>query len=124
MASNFPIFLNGPTMSQREPRTHVMLSARIWRDGWAEPSTHRLVNISTHGACVGQATSLVRDDTITVQIGSMEPVLATVAWSRQGIAGLHFAEPVDVTEARRSRTGHATAVSAGWMTQINDAYRR
>lgn len=124
MASNLPIFLNGATMAQREPRSHVMLSARIWRDGWEEPSMHRLINISAHGACLGQATSLARDDVVIVQIGSMEPMEATVAWSRQGIAGLRFAEPIDVAQARRSRSGQASGVSAGWMAQINDAYRR
>lgn len=112
-------------MLPREPRTSVMLSARVWKTGWDEPSVHRLINISANGACVARATSLVGGDVVTVQIGSMEAVAASVAWSRHGVAGLRFAEPIDINAARRSRTDTSTTtIAAGWFADRPDAYRR
>ncbi len=123
MASNRPIFTSGHVKFQREPRTSVMLGARIWSGRCIEPTTHRLLNISPKGACIAQATALSRGDMITIQIGSMDIIAASVAWSREGIAGLRFAELIDIDAARQSRIGGASGISAGWVSDLRDVYR-
>ncbi|KQN94100.1 hypothetical protein ASE95_04305 [Sphingomonas sp. Leaf231] len=109
----------------REPRSSVILYARIEH---GERSVEvRVRNLSATGACVDNPGELQKGNRIGVTMGSLVALSAEVMWTSPTLAGLHFSDGViDLAEARRPRErGTAgTKASAGWINNVQHAYRR
>lgn len=115
--------MNSDMAPERAPRSSVMLRAQITGDD-GEPTRHRVVNLSATGLCVTHADLLTEGMTVQVTVGAARPVAAAVIWAHAGLAGLRLARPID-TAAARQRGGASDVVpSAGWVSRIDDAYRR
>jgi hypothetical protein len=84
---------------EREPRHSVMLAATVERFGAAGATTHRVRNLSRRGACVGSGEELRKGETVIVGVGTLNAVGATVRWAADGLAGLAFSNPIDLTAA-------------------------
>lgn len=106
----------------REKRSSVIVRALVTTpDG--RSSERRVRNLSSHGACIEHDGDLRPDTTLTLRMGTIADLQAVVHWVSERLAGLQFAERVDLDEARKPR-GVAIRAKAGWMADINDAYRR
>lgn len=96
---------------RRAPRESVFLSAVITAFG-SGTSKHRVRNISTSGVCVDQAEGLKLGQTVAIALGILGDVGATVMWIDKGLAGLRFAQPIELTAAKtRPKPAH---VEQGW----------
>ena len=84
----------------RMPRTIVLLSAKV--EGFPHGATtiHRVRDLSTTGARIDGALTLVRGSTVLISIGSLKAVAATIIWVADGDAGLRFAHVIDADQAR------------------------
>ncbi|MEH3123906.1 MAG: PilZ domain-containing protein [Sphingomonas phyllosphaerae] len=109
----------------REPRSSVILYARIdHRDRSVEV---RVRNLSATGACIENPGELTKGDELSVTMGSLSDLTAEVMWTSPKLAGLHFTKgAIDLAEARkpRDRGANAPKASAGWINNIQHAYRR
>jgi hypothetical protein len=56
-------------------------------------------NLSADGACIDRADLFCAGETLVVTIGSIEEVAAQVRWTRSGLAGLKFTQPIDIGKA-------------------------
>jgi hypothetical protein len=120
----------------RADRASVLLTARLERFGGGPITTHRVRDLSASGMRVDQAAGLKVGATVLVTIGMLEAVSATVVRLGDGHAGLHFAEQIDVEQARARAAiapkvatapvvdPAAKGVSAGWMTDRRSPHRR
>lgn len=106
----------------REKRNSVIVRAAVSFPG-GMPVERRVRNLSPSGACVEHDGELHNGATIQLHMGSLTDLSAQVMWVTDRLAGLHFAEPIDLDEARKPR-GIAVKPKAGWIADINDAYRR
>lgn len=118
----------------REPRSSVILYACVEKH--ANVSECRVRNLSATGACLDNGAGLVTGETVTVSMGALAPLSAQVMWANSRLAGLHFDRPIDLAAARQPRARLATsapaapaaraagAVSAGWIQNIQNPYRR
>lgn len=107
---------------QREKRNSVIVRALVAAPG--SPAAERRVrNLSRSGGCIEHAGDLTVGKTVTLQMGTLSDLSAEVMWVTDRLAGLQFAESVDLDEARKPR-GVGAKAKAGWMADINDAYRR
>lgn len=109
----------------REPRNSVILYARI--DHVDRTVEVRVRNLSATGACIENPGELNQGDQIAVSMGSLVALSAEVMWTSATLAGLHFSDgAIDLAEARRPRDRGASAAkpSAGWISNIQHAYRR
>lgn len=125
-----------PALSARSPRHSVMLSATVERFGGAAATRHRVRDLSTGGVRIDQAAGLSVGATVLVTVGALEAVGATVAWVREGSAGLTFAHPVRIEDARAKAAiparpkeppadgARGKVPTAGWIPNLNDPYRR
>lgn len=119
---------------ERAPREKVLLGAVIENFGRGAPTQHRVRDLSTTGVRIDRAGTLRPGATVVITVGSLEAVGATVVWVRDDLAGLKFAQPVDVASARskafvkpggqQPKDSAPGAPKAGWATRIDDAYRR
>ena len=66
----------------------------------AEPSVHRVRNISAGGACIDGAGHLKVGQTLLLDIGRLEEIAATTVWVRDELAGLRFAKDIDPLDAK------------------------
>ena len=124
---------------RRAPRQRVLLGAEISEAGHGAPTRHRVRDLSPVGARVDAAASLAAGAMVVVSLGSLSGVPATVAWVREGDAGLAFETEID-PEAARARAPAAlaprpapaaaprsyvstAAPTAGWAAQMDDPYR-
>ncbi|TVV70227.1 PilZ domain-containing protein, partial [Sphingomonas solaris] len=85
----------------RAQRGSVLLIATIEHDGKQEPTRHRVRDLSTGGVRIDNALVLRVGDTVTVSIGAVHALAATVRWIRDGLAGLAFAAAIDPEQARK-----------------------
>lgn len=108
--------------STREKRNSVIVRAAVSVPGGV-PMERRVRNLSPSGACVEHDGDLRDGATVHLQMGTLGDLTAQVMWVSGRLAGLHFAEPIDLDEARKPR-GIAVKPKAGWIADINDAYRR
>ena len=106
----------------REKRNSVIVRAAVSVAGGA-PVERRVRNLSPSGACVEHDGELRDGATVQLHMGSLSDLSAEVMWVTDRLAGLRFAEPIDLDEARRPR-GIGVKPKAGWIADINDAYRR
>lgn len=128
-----------PVLERRAPRHKVLFGAQISEAADSPPTKHRIRDLSAIGARVDAATPLVQGLKVVVALGNLSDVLATVAWVKDGDAGLSFETRID-PEAARSRPTAATSpaaatparaancgshprVTAGWAAQLHDPYR-
>jgi hypothetical protein len=126
-----------PEHPTRATRTSVMLIALV-EQGHAATS-HRVRDLSVGGARIDNAATLTAGGTVSISVGALRAIGATVRWARNGFAGLAFAEPIILEEAHtkalitRARTAEpldtlnceVTRVpTAGWIEQIRNPYRR
>lgn len=121
--------------AQREPRQRVFLSTSLERFGSAETTQHRVRDLSPKGMRIDQAAGLQVGATVLVAIGRLEAVGATVVWVKEDSAGLSFAETVDPYLARGKAVVRPNAnvlpsretqpgATAGWVADLDDAYRK
>ena len=115
--------MNPDTPPERAPRSSVMLRAQIAADG-APDTQHRVVNLSATGLCVTHADTLAEGMTVQVTVGAARPVAAEVIWAHAGLAGLRLAKPIDAAAARQRGGATGVVPSAGWVSRIDNAYRR
>ncbi len=114
-----------PTRPLRANRTSVMLSGILHRRDRADPSTHRVVNLSATGARLSGVEGLPIGEVVAITIGLVENALAEVVRREETAVGIRFVEPIDVERARTRRTtGTAAVPRAGWLAQMQNPYRR
>lgn len=118
----------------RAPRQSVFLNATVERFGGSAPTRHRIRDLSTGGVRIDQAGALQVGSTVLVTVGALEAVGATVIWSKDGLAGLRFAQPINPDDARakaaisaRSATPRTppegpSVPTAGWVPNLSDPY--
>ena len=129
-------------LSARGPRQNVFLGAWIAGFGGGQPTQHRVRDLSSRGARVDRAGSLKAGATVLVSVGTLEEIGATVAWVKDDVAGLRFAQPIDPAAARSktilARPGQSaekpggpdglshdsTPMGAGWASEMRDPYRK
>lgn len=107
----------------REKRNSVIVRAAVVVPGGSAPSERRIRNLSRSGACVEHDGDVREGMTLLLHMGTLTELPGEVMWVRGRLAGLRFAEAIDLEEARKPR-GLKAAAKAGWMADINDAYRR
>lgn len=107
----------------REPRSSVILRALI--EGPGIRCDQRVRNLSRTGACIEHDATLTPGMVVSVSMGAIASIEAKVMWANAKLAGVHFAEPVSLEEARRPRgcTSNFTP-SAGWAVDSANPYRR
>lgn len=124
-AINVPADMAHRPPALRADRKSVILRAEIFRMGEAEPTLHRVLNLSATGLCIAAPAGLTPKAAVVVSIGQVEQVSADTVWVRNGTAGLRFHEPVDLAAARKPRSGGARpAPAAGWLAELNSPYDR
>ncbi|MCU6455016.1 PilZ domain-containing protein [Sphingomonas sp. A2-49] len=111
-----------PIDSTREKRNSVIVRAMVRAPGGTAVE-RRVRNLSRSGACVEHAGDLRDGMTVVLQIGTIQDLRGQVMWITDRLAGLSFAEAIDLEEARKPR-GVGVRPQAGWIAEINDAYRR
>ena len=114
--------MSSPPDHEREKRNSVIVRAAVSFPGSA-PAERRVRNLSRSGACVEHDGELQVGATVLLQMGTISDLAAEVMWVTGRLAGLRFAEPIDLDDARRPR-GVGIKPKAGWIAEINDAYRR
>jgi hypothetical protein len=126
---------NDASRQARQPRQSVFLNATLERFGGGAATKHRVRDLSVGGMRIDQAVGLQAGATVVVTVGNLQAVGATVAWVRDGWAGLKFAVPIDPDQAR-SKAAVAPKVAdpipkpasgivptAGWIKDLNSPYR-
>lgn len=78
----------------------MFLRATVERFGSAELTEHKVRDLSQGGVLIDQAGNLRQGATVLVTVGALASVGATVAWTRDGRAGLAFAHPINPDLAR------------------------
>lgn len=116
--------MNDQPETAREKRSSVIVRATVSYPG-ARPTERRVRNLSRSGACMEHAGELQAGATVLLQMGTINDLAAEVMWVTERLAGLRFADPIDLDEARKPRgIGIGVQPKAGWIAEINDAYRR
>lgn len=108
--------------SLRAKRTSVILKARMTSLSHGSVSEHRVRNLSETGACLDYPGEIDAGAQVRLSIGEVFDVPACVVWARQRLLGIVFDKPIDLTAARKPAP-QGLAIKAGWMTDMNDAYR-
>jgi len=111
--------LSEPT---REKRNSVIVRAAVSLPGCASIE-RRVRNLSRSGACVEQDGALRPGMTVLLHMGTLNALAAEVVWVTERLAGIRFAEQIDLDEARKPR-GIGLQAKAGWMVDMSHAYRR
>ena len=109
------------TFKQREARASVIIKALV-RPPLGKESERRVRNLTPAGACIDHAGDLAEGDGLSLDIGTLTDVAAKVIWTREAVAGVRFAEEIDLNQAKKSR-GVGVSVASGWLAGLKDAYR-
>lgn len=102
------------TLQPRENRSRVIIRAVVHGPCGREPA-RRVRDLSSTGACVDQSGNLMAGDDILLDIGMLKGVAARVVWVTEDLAGIAFAEPIDVAQARKAKPDMVPAAS-GWVS--------
>jgi len=87
--------------TRSDSRDSFFLLANICVDGAREPSRVRVRNLS-NGGMMGEGDALVRrGDCVTVELGSVGAIPATIAWVQGRRFGVAFDREIDAERARR-----------------------
>lgn len=114
--------MTAPTDPAREKRNSVIVRAMVQTpDGAADDL--RVRNLSRSGACLEHGGQLRDGMTVHMHLGTIDDLVGHIVWATDRLAGVRFEETVDLEEARKPR-GIRAVPKAGWMSNINDAYRR
>lgn len=111
--------------AERAPRASVILRALIEASDMR--AERRVRNLSQTGACVDNDGDLVPGMRVLVSMGSLSRIRGEVMWANDRFAGLHFGgQSINLEDARKPRSATDTGAEpgAGWLADINDAYRR
>ena len=73
----------------------------------------RARNLSPDGVCIDQPSAVAVGTELTLSIGLVEDIRAEVMWTRDGLAGLKFAAPIDPAQARK-RAPKSLDPKRGW----------
>jgi hypothetical protein len=111
-----------PVEPPREKRNSVIVRAAVTATN-GTTAERRVRNLSRLGACVEHAGELQSGTSVVLHMGTLHDLRAEVMWVTDRLAGLRFAEPIDLEEARKPR-GVGIKPKAGWIVDINDAYRK
>ncbi|USU06484.1 PilZ domain-containing protein [Sphingomonadaceae bacterium OTU29LAMAA1] len=114
--------MDSPPEPAREKRSSVIVRAIVHGTNGTQ-AERRVRNLSRSGACIEHDGDLTNGTTVLLQMGALTDLPAVVVWVTERLAGLRFADAVDLEEARKPR-GMGVKPKAGWMTDMNDAYRR
>lgn len=106
----------------RQPRSSVILYASVQLDRFGTAEC-RVRNLSEGGACLDNFADLRVGERIAVTMGGLDAVSAEVMWARGRLAGVRFHAAVDLAAARQPR-GRTQVARAGWMADMNHAYRK
>src|SRR5882757_7057704 len=90
------------TLPTREFRSRVIIRAVIHGPCGREPE-RRIRDLSPTGACVEQSGNLIVGDDIQLDIGPLKGVAAKVVWVTEYLAGVSFAEAIDLAKARKPK---------------------
>jgi hypothetical protein len=135
-SSSSPDPSHDPALTERTIRHNVMLRATVERFGGTRSTSHRVRDLSTGGVRIDQAEGLPVGATVLITVGALQSVGATVVWVKDGSAGLKFAQPINIDDARakaaiaprrepdRVQFSGPVTPSAGWMPTLTDAYRK
>jgi hypothetical protein len=123
----------------RAQRTSVMLTATILSGEGDQATRHRVRDISSRGLRIDNAGGLRPGATVSISLGSLQDIPATVHWTRAGFAGLAFAEEINLKDAHK-RAGSAPTArdtqnaaetpvtipepTAGWIGEMRNPYRK
>ena len=116
--------------STRSPRSSVMLMAKLQHQPGAQPTQHRVRNMSASGMLIDNAVKLQPEQFVTISFGTVEAVPATVKWVDRGLAGLSFDESsshgAEVKQDKSSRTRVEATIEAkaGWISELRNPYRK
>ncbi len=114
--------MNTITAPLREKRNSVIVRAIVTTpDGRSRE--RRVRNLSHQGACIEHNGDLTAGMTLMLHMGSMPDLMATVRWVGERLAGLRFAEIIDLDEARKPR-GIGITPRAGWIADLDNPYGR
>ena len=114
--------MNTPPEPSREKRNSVIVRAAVSMPG-GSPVERRVRNLSRSGACIENAGDFATGMLLRLEMGHITELTGEVVWVKDRLAGVRFAEPIDLDEARKPR-GVGAVPKAGWIADINDAYRR
>ncbi len=114
--------MQNPPDSDREKRSSVIVRALVTPPG-GTANERRVRNLSRSGACLEHDGTLAVGMTVSLHMGTLQDLSGEVMWVTPRLAGLRFGEAVDLEEARKPR-GTGITPRAGWIAEINDAYRR
>ena len=82
-------------VEQRQESRHRVECVRVTANGEAEqPFAALLDDISTFGCRLAGTGALTTGERLWVRLPSAPPVIAAVAWARDGAAGCRFAAPI------------------------------
>ena len=107
---------------EREKRNTVIVRASVNTPG-GPPVERRVRNLSRSGACLEHTGELKDGMVVQLQMGAIQDLAGEVVWTTEKLAGVRFADNIDLDEARKPR-GTGALPKAGWIAEINDAYRR
>jgi hypothetical protein len=99
----------------------VIIRAVVHGPCGREPE-RRIRDLSATGACVEQSGNLIAGDKVLLDIGPLQGIAGRVVWVTEYLAGVAFAEPIDVAKARKPRPEVVTAAS-GWVSGFVDPGR-
>jgi hypothetical protein len=111
----------GGGTNPRETRSSVIIRAVVHLPG-DKQAERRIRNLSAKGGCMDHAADLAPGDDISLDMGALTGLDAKVMWVRDGVAGISFAAPIDLSAARKPR-GTIVPITAGWLANVKDAYR-
>jgi hypothetical protein len=109
------------TLQPRENRSRVIIRAIVHGPCGMEPE-RRVRDLSATGACVEQSGNLIAGDRVSLDIGPMKDIAGRVVWTTEYLAGIAFAEPIEVARTQKHRSEVVTAAS-GWVSGFVDPWR-
>ncbi len=111
--------MSDATKAERAKRSGVIIRADVQVDG--RRKERRVRNLSLTGACLDHEGELAKGQRLQVSMGRLQELTAEVMWATDKLVGIRFDEEIDMDAARAPRG--AGKAQAGWMTDINHAYR-
>ena len=108
-------------LQPRENRSRVIIRAVVHGPCGMEPE-RRVRDLSSTGACVEQSGNLMIGDDVRLDMGTLKGILAKVAWVTENLAGVAFADPIDLARARAHKPEAVTAAS-GWVSGFVDPWK-
>ena len=113
--------MNQDALQPRENRSRVIIRAAVHGPCGTERE-RRVRDLSVTGACVEQSGNLMIGDDVRLDMGTLTGVVAKVVWVTEHLAGVAFADPIDIAGARARKPEVVTAAS-GWVSGFVDPWK-